>query len=141
MKPASALCVLALVTGMTVVAPLPAQQRATWADPAKTLRVMFPIAETGFDPQPSQDYYSANVIRLMFDALYEPDYLARPYRWVPNTAAGMPEISKDGMTWTIRVKPGIHFSDDPALCRAFKPPKYTTPIPVTDGSLAPRVIR
>ena len=93
MKPASALCVLALVTGMTVVAPLPAQQRATWADPAKTLRVMFPIAETGFDPQPSQDYYSANVIRLMFDALYEPDYLARPYRWVPNTAAGMPEIS------------------------------------------------
>jgi hypothetical protein len=26
-----------------------------WADPAKTLRVTFPIAETGFDPQATSD--------------------------------------------------------------------------------------
>ena len=76
---------------------------------------MFPIAETGFDPAPSQDYYSGNINRLMFDALYEPDYLARPYRWAPNTATGMPEISPDAMTWTIHIKPGIHFADDPAF--------------------------
>ncbi len=43
------------------------------------------------------------------------DYLARPYRFVPNTAAAMPEISADGRTWTIRIKPGIHFADDPAF--------------------------
>jgi ABC-type transport system substrate-binding protein len=85
------------------------------ADMTKTLRVMFPIAETGFDPAPSQDYYSNNVNRQIFDALYEPDYLARPYRWVPNTAVALPEISKDGMTWTIRVKRGIHFADDPVF--------------------------
>ncbi len=105
----------ALVALAALAVTVRAGDSPRWADPAKTLRVMFPIAETGFDPQPSQDYYSGNIIRLMFDALYEPDYLARPYRWVPNTATGMPEISKDAVTWTIRIKPGIHFADDPVF--------------------------
>ena len=34
-----------------------------WADPAKTVRVTFPVAETGFDPQATQDYYSSHVER------------------------------------------------------------------------------
>ena len=89
--------------------------RPQWADPAKTLRVMFPIAETGFDPQATSDYYSSHVQRAVFDSLYHFDYLARPYRFVPNTAAAMPEISADGRTWTIRIKPGIFFADDPAF--------------------------
>ena len=115
MKPVSTLCVLALVTGLAVVTPLRAQQRATWADPAKTIRVMFPVAETGFDPQTTQDYYSSHIHRAIFDPLYEFSYLARPYRFVPHTAAAMPEISADGKTWTIRLKTGIYFSDDPAF--------------------------
>ena len=88
---------------------------ATWADPAKTLRVMIPIAETGFDPQATSDLYSSHVERAIFDSLYVWDYLARPYRIVPNTAAAMPEISADGRVWTIRVKRGIHFADDPVF--------------------------
>ena len=51
----------------------------------------------------------------IFDPLYRYDYLARPYRIVPNTAAALPEISPDGLTWTIRIKPGIYFADDPAF--------------------------
>jgi ABC-type transport system substrate-binding protein len=86
-----------------------------WADPAKTIRVMFPIAETGFDPQATSDYYSSHVERSIFEALYTFDYLARPPKVVPNTAAAMPEISADGKTWTIRIKPGLHFADDPAF--------------------------
>jgi ABC-type transport system substrate-binding protein len=85
------------------------------ADMGKTLRVMFPIAETGFDPQASQDYYSSLVMRGIFDTLYAPDYLARPYRNVPSTAAGMPEISTDGTTWTIRLKQDIYYTDDPVF--------------------------
>ncbi len=27
----------------------------------------------------------------------------------------MPEISADGKTWTIRIRPGIYFADDPAF--------------------------
>ncbi len=88
---------------------------AAQADPNKVLRVVFPVAETGFDPQASSDVYSNHVNRAMFDALYRYDHLARPYKLVPNTAAALPEISADGIDWTIRIKPGIYFADDPAF--------------------------
>jgi oligopeptide transport system substrate-binding protein len=86
-----------------------------WADPAKTIRVTFPIAETGFDPQATSDYYSSHVERAIFEPLYTFDYLARPHKVIPNTAAAMPEVSSDGRTWKIRIKPGIYFTDDPAF--------------------------
>src|SRR6185295_17701980 len=60
-------------------------------------------------------YYSSHVERAIFDPLYQFDYLARPHKIVPNTAAAMPEISADGRTWKIRVRPGIYFTDDPAF--------------------------
>jgi ABC-type transport system substrate-binding protein len=85
------------------------------ADPAKVLRVAFPSAETGFDPQASGDLYSNHVNRAIFDAPYTYDYLARPHRIVPNTAVALPEISADGLTWTIRLRPGIPFAADPAF--------------------------
>ena len=97
-----------------VVAAAPAAARK-WADPGKVLRVTFPIAETGFDPQATSDLYSGHVQRAIFEPLYAYDYLARPYRLVPNTASALPEISPDGRTWTIRIRPGIHFADDPAF--------------------------
>jgi ABC-type transport system substrate-binding protein len=89
------------------------QEPAPAADPAKVLRVMFPVAETGFDPQATSDLYSGHVQRAIFETLYVYDYLARPYRMVPNLAAAMPEISADGRVWTLRLRPGIHFADDP----------------------------
>jgi len=85
------------------------------ADLDKTLHVSFPVAETGFDPAPVGDIYSQYVNRAIFDPLYQYDYLARPYKTVPNTAVALPDISPDGKTWTIKVKPGIYFADDPAF--------------------------
>jgi len=85
------------------------------ADPDKVLRVAFPVAETGFDPQAAGDLYSNFVNREIFDTLYKYDFLARPHKLVPNTATALPEISADGKTWTIHVKPGIYFTDDPAF--------------------------
>jgi oligopeptide transport system substrate-binding protein len=98
----------ALLTALTPVAA--AQSAAT-----KTLHVAFPVAETGFDPQASSDIYSNYVNRAIFDPLYRYDYLARPYKLVPNTAQGMPEIADDGRTWTIHVRKGIYFADDPVF--------------------------
>jgi oligopeptide transport system substrate-binding protein len=97
------------------VSSLTAQAPATWADPAKVLRVMIPVAETGFDPQASGDNYSNAINSAIFDPLYEWDYLPRPHRLVPRTAEAMPEISADGLTWTIRLRKGIAFADDPAF--------------------------
>jgi ABC-type transport system substrate-binding protein len=67
------------------------------------------------DPQQWQDTYSNTVGSAIFEALYEWDYLGRPPAPVPNTAAGPPEVSVDATTWTIRIKPGISFTDDPAF--------------------------
>src|SRR4051794_41067063 len=104
----SALCIAAL--GALVASGALAQP-----DGDKVLRVAFPIAETGFDPQCGGDAYSNYVNRQIFDPLYKYEYLPRPYKLVPNAAAALPEISADGKTWTIRVRPGIYFADDPAF--------------------------
>ncbi len=94
------------------LSPLPVSAQA---EPAKVLHVVFPVAETGFDPQAWIDAYSDYINTAIFDALYKYDYLARPYKINPNTAAALPDISADGLTWTIRLKPGIYFADDPAF--------------------------
>ncbi len=85
------------------------------ADMAKTLRVAFPIAENGFDPQAAYDSYSFYVIGGIFDPLYVYDYFARPARMIPNTAAALPEVTDQGRTYTIKVRPGIRFAADPAF--------------------------
>ena len=100
---------LAVACGVALVAP------AQSADVAKTLRVAFPVAETGFDPQATADGYSWAVIRAIIDPLYVYDYFARPVRMVPNTAAALPEITDGGRTYTIKLKPGIYFAADPAF--------------------------
>jgi ABC-type transport system substrate-binding protein len=85
------------------------------ADMGKTLRVEFPIAETTLDPQAAYDSYSFYVIAAIFDPLYRYDYFARPVRMVPNTAEGLPQITDGGRTFTVKVRPGIHFAADPAF--------------------------
>ena len=81
----------------------------------RVFRYSFPAAETGFDPAQINDTYSRTVTGHIFDALYHYDYLARPYLVRPNVATEMPEISADFKVWTIRIKPGIYFADDPAF--------------------------
>ncbi len=102
---------VAILAACLCVTPLADAQ----VDAQKVLRVSFPVAETGFDPQAAGDIYSNSVNREIFDALYRYDYVARPYRLVPNTATTMPEISADGRTWTIHIRPGIYFADDPVF--------------------------
>jgi ABC-type transport system substrate-binding protein len=79
------------------------------------LRYAFEVAETSLDPVKINDLYSRNVTSHVFAAPYKFDYLARPYKMRPDTAVAMPEVSDDFRTWTIRIRPGIYFADDPAF--------------------------
>jgi ABC-type transport system substrate-binding protein len=81
----------------------------------KVLRYAFPIAETNFDPAQISDLYSRTVAGAIFEAPLEFEYLARPARLRPNTAAAMPEVSDDFRRFTVRIRPGILFADDPAF--------------------------
>jgi len=88
---------------------------ASAAAPPPTLRYAFPVAETSFDPAQISDLYSRTVAACIFDAPLEFAFMARPFTLRPNTAAAMPEVSQDFRTFTLRIKPGIHFDDDPAF--------------------------
>jgi ABC-type transport system substrate-binding protein len=88
---------------------------ASAADPNKTFRMAFEIAETTFDPQKVADLYSNLINGAMFDAPIAYDYLARPLKLKPNTLVALPEISDGGKTLTMRVQPGIYFNDDAAF--------------------------
>jgi ABC-type transport system substrate-binding protein len=88
---------------------------AGWSQATKVLRYAFPVAETSFDPAYVSDLYSRTVIAGLFESLLEFDYMAQPARMRPNTAAAMPEISADFKTFTFRIRPGIHFADDPVF--------------------------
>ncbi|HSW27758.1 MAG TPA: ABC transporter substrate-binding protein, partial [Burkholderiaceae bacterium] len=81
----------------------------------KVLRLLFASGETSFDPARISDLYSRAVTTHIFEAPYEYDYLARPTRVRPLTAAGMPEVSSDFRTWIVRIQPGIYFADDPVF--------------------------
>lgn len=85
------------------------------ADPHKVLRYVFPVAETGFDPAGVHDLYSAHVNGSIFETLFTYDYLASPAKLVPRTAAALPEVSADGLTYTIRIQKGIYFAADPVF--------------------------
>ncbi len=96
-------------------APL-AAAATTHAPPRdRTLRVAFPSPETGFDPAQVQDQYSAQINAHIFDAPLRWDYMARPARLVPNTTVGLPEVSSDFRSFTLRIRPGIWFQDDPVF--------------------------
>ena len=99
---------LVLILGLTITG-------AHGADPSKILRITFQAAETGFDPVKVSDYYSGTVIEAIFDPLLTYDYLARPAKLVPNTAAALPQVADQGRTYRLTVKPGIHFADDPVF--------------------------
>ncbi len=94
---------------------LNAQAANAVAPAPKVLKYAFLIAETGFDPAQTSDTYSQTVTAHIFEALYAYDYLAEPAKVRPLTAAAMPEVSPDFKTWTVRVKPGTFFTDDPAF--------------------------
>lgn len=103
---------LALATSLALALTLPAP--SAMATGTKVLRYAFPIAETGFDPAQVTDLYSRTLIANIFEAPLEYAYLA-PATLRPNTAAAMPEVSADFTTFTFRIRPGIHFADDPAF--------------------------
>ena len=70
---------------------------------------------TSLDPVQAANVYANFVMLNAYDTLFGYKYLARPYELKPNIAADWPDISADGLVYTIRIKPGVRFIDDPAF--------------------------
>ncbi len=81
----------------------------------KVLHMFLSTGETGLDPAVASDNATLSLLENLFDPLLRYDYLARPATLRANTATAMPDISSDGLTYTFRIRPGIHFTPDPAF--------------------------
>ena len=100
-----------LAAGATLGLPAAAQVSAP-----KTLHLAFATSETTFDPpQTNSDQNTSTVLAQILEAPLCFDYLARPARLMLATAAALPEVSADGRVFTLRIRGGIFFADDPAF--------------------------
>lgn len=66
----------------------------------------------GMDPIFASDLYTNQVISNIYETLLQYHYLKRPLELEPLLAASMPEVSKDGLTHTFKIKKGVRFQDD-----------------------------
>lgn len=82
---------------------------------AKVYRHAVDGQPTSLDPAHASTVYAAQVVKNLYDTLYRYKYLARPYELTPNLAAGMPEVSSDGLVYEIRLRSDARFADDPAF--------------------------
>ena len=85
------------------------------AQTPKVLRYALGTPISSLDPATVSDVPTVSMLANIFDTPYTYDYLARPVKLRPSTAEAPPEISNDGRTLTLRIRPGIHFADDPAF--------------------------
>ncbi|MET0345765.1 MAG: ABC transporter substrate-binding protein [Casimicrobiaceae bacterium] len=104
--------ILLIPVALLVLAAFPAT--GSPADMRKVLRITLNDI-TSLDPQQGTDLSSTRVASAIFEALYQFDYFAEPATVVPCTAEALPVITDGGKTWTIKVRPGILFTDDPAF--------------------------
>ncbi|HET9978191.1 MAG TPA: ABC transporter substrate-binding protein [Burkholderiaceae bacterium] len=104
------------VLAATGIAPAAALAQSPRAGARKVLRLALASPETAFDPvQTNSDRNTSTILSQILEAPLGYDYLARPARLVPVTAAALPDISADGRQFTLRIRPGIFFADDAAF--------------------------
>ncbi|NND60968.1 MAG: hypothetical protein HKN49_11945 [Gammaproteobacteria bacterium] len=81
----------------------------------KVYKHSFDQAPSSLDPAQAATTYSNFIILNAYDTLYSYKYLARPYELTTNLATDLPQVSDDGLVYTIRIQPGVFFVDDPAF--------------------------
>ncbi len=84
-------------------------------DPTNTFYTSSIAKIKGLDPAFADDLYSGIETTRIYEGLLEYEYLKRPYALRPALAEAMPVISKDGKTYTFKIKKGVLFQDDKAF--------------------------
>jgi oligopeptide transport system substrate-binding protein len=72
-------------------------------------RLTYPADVKSLDPATCGDDMSSSIQGNCYEGLYTYHYLKRPLEVIPQLAACMPEVSKDGLTYTIRLKPDVRY--------------------------------
>ncbi len=81
----------------------------------RVLNIISPAEIKGYDPIMADDLYSGREIGKIYEGLLAYHWLKMPYELIPNLAESMPEVSKDGITYTFKIRKGVVFQDDAAF--------------------------
>jgi oligopeptide transport system substrate-binding protein len=79
--------------------------------PENSIQYPLRINLKSLDPSQASDAAISEVLPNMFEGLLQYHYLKRPLTVIPSLADGMPQVSKDGLTHTFKIKSGVHFHD------------------------------
>ena len=95
-----------------VADPLPAGAQAGAEPGEHEMVVIFDVYGSKIktlDPAVAGDVASATLQANVYESLYGYHYLKRPPEIVPLLAESMPEVSADGLTYTIKIKKGVQY--------------------------------
>ena len=68
------------------------------------------------DPATCDDRLSAGIVQgFIYEGLYGYDIRGGSNRIVPVLAADLPEVSPDGLVYTIRIRPNVHYAPNPCF--------------------------
>lgn len=84
-------------------------------DQGKVFRPVSIAKIRGLDPIYAEDRYASNEVMRVYEGLLTYHPFKRPYELEPLLAAEMPKISNGGLTYTVKLRQGVLFHDDPAF--------------------------
>ncbi|MCC6464609.1 MAG: ABC transporter substrate-binding protein [Planctomycetes bacterium] len=108
----AALLLAPLLTRAQPVPPPPPAPAPVPAVPAEgtttVLRLPVYLGETTLDPHAARDAESFRLLACIYEGLYSQEP-GSPLNIQPRLAEALPEVSEDGLTWTIRLRKDVKF--------------------------------
>ena len=82
---------------------------------AMVYRLTYPADVKSIDPATCGDDMSSSIQGSIYEGLYTYHYLKRPLEVIQQLAASMPDISSDGLTYTIHLKKNVLYHRNPCF--------------------------
>jgi ABC-type transport system substrate-binding protein len=92
-----------------------AAPHAKASPPLRELHAAISAKIATLDPQAAGELRSRQATQLFYETLYEIDPRKRPYTVVPALAEALPKNESGHTRFTIRLRRGVHFHDDPCF--------------------------
>ncbi len=91
------------------------KRRDPWEEGKRVFHMGLRASIASFEPVRAATQSDALVLSAIFQPLLEYQYLVRPLKLKPLLLESMPEVSEDRLTYTLHLRKGVRFHDDPCF--------------------------